>query len=162
MMHSHCSMISPRESASRLVTVEPLDAMKLRLNVIVSAALILGSSASPAHTSDAQQLELLNRVLAGTKCEESLNNGRICDYSVGKLGFSIKDVGGTDTVIGFRHSDIEDEFYAVMYFGCIAVVPGKAHPRNYGLDYGVHVSPRSGNVFRTSIACRLDVKASEK
>jgi hypothetical protein len=128
--------------------------MALRRTVLASTALVLGAPWQAACAADAQQLQLLNRVLAGTKCEETVNNGRICDYSVGKLAFSIKDVGGTDTVIGFRHSDIQDELYAVMYFGCVAVVPGKAHPRNYNLAYGVHVSPRTGNVYATSEACR--------
>lgn len=128
--------------------------MNRRATVIASATLVAVAHGLWARAADAQQLLLLNRVLAGMKCEETLNNGRICDYIVGKLVFSIKDVGGTDTVIGFRHSDIEDELYAVMYFGCVAVVPGKAHPRNYGLDFGVHVSPVTGNVYATSDACR--------
>jgi hypothetical protein len=128
--------------------------MALRCTVLASTALVLGVHWQAACAADAQQLQLLNRVLAGTKCEETINNGRICDYLVGKLVFSIKDVGGTDTVIGFRHSDIQDELYAVMYFGCVAVVPGKAHPRNYNLAFGVHVSPITGNVYATSEACR--------
>jgi hypothetical protein len=128
--------------------------MALRINVIASIAFVLAGAAQADQASDAQQLQLLNRVLAGMKCQETHNNGRICDYSVGKLSLSIKDVGGTDTVVGFRHSDIEDELYAVLYFGCIAVVPGRAHPRNYNLDYGVHISPVTGNVYSTSVACR--------
>jgi hypothetical protein len=128
--------------------------MKRRATVFGSVALVLVAYGQAACATDAQQVQLLNRVLAGMKCQETTNNGRICDYSVGKLVFSIKDIGGTDTVIGFRHSDIEDELYAVMYFGCVAVVPGKAHPRDYNLDFGVHVSPVTGNVYATSEACR--------
>src|SRR5688572_23893655 len=105
--------------------------MKRPANFLVSAVLVVATHGQAARPADAQQLQLLNRVLAGMKCEESMNNGRICDYSVGKLVLSIKDVGGTDTVIGIRHSDIEDELYAVIYFGCVAIVPGKTHPRTY-------------------------------
>jgi hypothetical protein len=128
--------------------------MKRRANFLVSAVLVVATHGQAARPADAQQLQLLNRVLAGIKCEKSINNGRICDYSVGKLVLSIKDVGGTDTVIGIRHSDIEDELYAVIYFGCVAIVPGKAHPRTYDKTYGVHVSPVTGNVYATSEACR--------
>jgi hypothetical protein len=132
--------------------------MKRPATLLVSAALIVATYGQTARPADAQQLQLLNRVLAGMKCEESMNNGRICDYSVGKLAISIKDVGGTDTVVGIRHSDIEDELYAVIYFGCVAIVPGKAHPRNYNKEYGVHVSPVTGNVYATSEACRAAAK----
>jgi hypothetical protein len=136
--------------------------MKRRTAVLASAALAVVAHGQTVRAADAQQLQLLNRVLAGMKCEETTNNGRICDYSVGKLVFSIKDIGGADTVIGFRHSDIEDELYAVMYLGCVAVVPGKAHPRNYDLDFGVHISPVTGDVYATSEACRAANARSSK
>ena len=125
-----------------------------RTAIAAIAALGLFAQGRITRAVDVQQHQLLNRVLAGMKCEETLNNGRICDYTVGKLVFSIKDIGGADTVIGFRHSDIEDELYAVMYRGCVAVVPGNAHGPKYNLDYGVHVSPATGNVYATSQACR--------
>jgi hypothetical protein len=137
-------------------TAKPLEATAFRLNIAASigVALALAASAHADPAADAQQLQLLNRVLAGMKCRETSNNGRICDYTVGKLSLSIKDVGGIDTVVGLRHSDIEDELYAVLYFGCIAVVPGKAQPRNHNPDYGVHISPVTGNVYSTNGACR--------
>ena len=128
--------------------------MKRHATFLFSVALVVAAHGQAARATDAQQLQLLNRVLAGTKCEESMHNGRICDYSVGKLFISIKDVGGSDTVVGIRHSDIEDELYAVIYFGCIAIVPGKSHPRGYNKAYGVHVSPVTGNVYATSEACQ--------
>ena len=51
-------------------------------------------------------------------------------------------------------NDINEDFYAVYYFGCIVVVPGHAHPRNYDLDYGVYVSPKNGRVYRTRQECQ--------
>ena len=45
-------------------------------------------------------------------------------------------------------------FYVVLYFGCVAVVPGEAHPRNYGRDYAVFISPKTGGLYRTSNECR--------
>ena len=127
--------------------------MTLRLTVISSAALILGSAAPKSLGSDAQQIQLINRVLAGTKCVETLYE-RDCDYAIGKLFFSIMDVGGNDTFIRFRHSDIEDDFYAMMYLGCIVVAPGNTDLPKYDLDYRVFVSPVTGNVYRTAGKCR--------
>ena len=87
--------------------------------------------------------------------EGSRNNGRSCTYKFGEfLEIGIKDIGGTDTVIGFHHSDMREELYAVMYFGCIAVVPGGAHPRNYDRNYGVFISPTTGRIYSTSAECR--------
>jgi hypothetical protein len=98
---------------------------------------------------------LFARVVSGADCKQTVNNGLICDYKVGnKLSFSIKDAGGTDTVVGFHYSNINDEFYAVYYFDCIVVVPGHAHPRNYDRDYGVYVSPKNGRVYRTRQECQ--------
>jgi len=95
-------------------------------------------------------------VVAGADCKQTVNNGLVCSYKIGKvLSFSIKDAGGTDAVVGFHYSNIDEELYAVLYFGCIVVVPGKAHPRNYGPDYGVYVSPANGRVYRTRRECEL-------
>ena len=70
-----------------------------------------------------QQELLFIKVDEGTSCTNTINNGLICDYKIGEsLEFSIKDVGGSDTVIGFHLSNIDNEFYAVMYFGCVVVV----------------------------------------
>lgn len=105
--------------------------------------------------SQSQQESLFERVVAGSDCKQSVNNGLICDYKIGEtLSFSIKDAGGTDTVVGFRYSDINKEFYAVYYFDCIVVVPGFAHPRNYDRDYGVYISPKNGRVYKTRQECQ--------
>ena len=109
--------------------------------------------------SQSLQVKLFNRALEGTKCEQIPNNGRYCTYQFGNiLKIGIKDVGGTDTVIGFHNSNINNKFYAVMYFGCISVVPGHSHQRNYGLNYGVFISPITGLVYKTSNKCRATLK----
>lgn len=116
--------------------------------------LITVSSATPA-TAQAQLDNLFELVVAGAECKQSLNNGLMCDYRVGKkLRFAIKDAGGSDELIGFRHSDINDDFYAVMYFGCIVVVPGLA-TKNYGKDDNVYVSPKNGRVYRKKEECQI-------
>ena len=98
--------------------------------------------------------ELFTRVLSGAKCEQTLNNGVICEYKVGqKLWFSIKDAGGSDQVIAFRHSNWDDDYYAVMYFGCIVVVPGNATKKKYGED-GIYIAPNNGRVYRTKKECQ--------
>lgn len=108
---------------------------------------------------ETQQDALFQRILKGTKCEQFTNNGRYCTYQLGDtLSLSIKDVGGTDTVVGFQNSDIKKEFYAVLYFGCVVVIPGLAHARDYPKEYGVHISPKTGLVYRTSEECRSTLK----
>ena len=101
------------------------------------------------------QEQLFARVVSGADCKQTVNNGLICDYKIGeKLSFSIKDAGGTDTVIGFRYSNVNDDFYVVYYFDCIVVVPGHAHPKNYTPEYGVYISPKNGRVYRTRQECQ--------
>ena len=116
---------------------------------------VIALAYSHVAVADVLQDQLFARVVAGAECKQTVNNGLICDYKVGsKLSFSIKDAGGTDTVVGFHYSNINDEFYAVYYFDCIVVVPGHAHPRNYDRDYGVYVSPKNGRVIRTRKECQ--------
>ena len=101
------------------------------------------------------QDKLFERVLAGADCDQTVNDGLICDYKIeDKLSFSIKDAGGTDTVVVFHYSNINEELYAVYYFGCIVVVPGMAHPRNYDRDYGVFISPKNGRAYKTRRECQ--------
>lgn len=120
-------------------------------------ALLLATGTAFAQQS--LQDRLVQRAIEGTKCEEIPNNGRYCTYKFEKvLEISIKDVGGSDTAIGFHNSNINNELYAVLYFGCVAIVPGHAHPNNYGLDYGVFISPKTGNIYRTSSECRASLK----
>lgn len=106
-----------------------------------------------------QQEALFQRALQGTTCEQIPNNGRYCKYQFSSvLEIGIKDVGGSDTVVGFHNSNIKNELYAVLYFGCISVVPGDAHPRNYDREYGVFISPKTGLVYKTSAECRASLK----
>jgi hypothetical protein len=116
------------------------------------------SLALPTAYGQSIQDALYQRALKATICEQLPNNGRYCKYEFGQtLSFGIKDVGGNDTVIGFHNSNIKNEFYAGLYFGCIAVVPGEAHPPNYGIEYGVHISPKTGHVYKTSAECRASL-----
>jgi hypothetical protein len=106
--------------------------------------------------ADALHEQLLELVEAGRRCELVPNNGRLCTFLLKDgLSFTIKDVGGSDTVVGFQHSDIAERFYAVWYFGCIVVVPGVAHPPGYDRTYGAFVSPRTGNVYANREECEL-------
>jgi hypothetical protein len=127
---------------------------------LIAPALSLALSAAYGQP---HQDVLFQRALKGTSCEQIPNNGRYCKYEFGKvLEIGIKDVGGTDTVVGFHNSSIKNELYAVLYFGCIAVVPGQAHPRNYDREYGVHISPKTGLVYKTSAECRASLEPQSK
>ena len=116
------------------------------------------SLALPVAHGQSDQDALLQRALKATSCEQVPNNGRYCKYEFGNvLTIGIKDVGGTDTVVGFHNSSIKNELYAVLYFGCIVIVPGNTHPRNYAKEYGVHISPKTGLVYKTSAECRASL-----
>ena len=126
--------------------------LRRSLAFLVAAALSL---VLPQAIAQSKQDVLFQRALKATSCEQVPNNGRYCKYDFELvLTIGIKDVGGTDTVVGFHNSNIRNELYAVLYFGCIAVVPGEAHPRNYDQEYGVHISPKTGRVYGTSAECR--------
>jgi hypothetical protein len=106
-------------------------------------------------TAETLQDKLYTRTLKSKTCEQIPNNGRYCKYTFGDfLEIGIKDVGSTNTVVGFHLSDIQKELYATMYLGCIAVVPGKSHPRNYDKDYGIFISPKTGLVYRSIFDCQ--------
>ena len=128
----------------------------IRYFSVLRRALILLTLCVSGHASaQTPHEELFTNAVAGADCKQTLNNGLICEYKVGqKLSFSIKDAGGSDEVIGFRHSDINDDFYAVMYFGCIVVVPGLANQKKYGKDDGAFVAPKNGRVYRTRHECQ--------
>lgn len=116
--------------------------------VLSSALCVMALAAGAAETS------LYDRVKAGMSCEDSQEHGRYCEYKVaGSIDIGIKDVGGEHTVIGFRHSDVDAELYGVFYGGCVAVVPGKGNASPKHRDYGVFISPRNGEVYRTSVEC---------
>lgn len=112
--------------------------------------IVMSGSATAESAKDA----LFAKVVAGANCKQDVSNGLICEYKVGqKLRFSVKDAGGNDQVIAFRHSDWDDDFYAVMYFGCIVVVPGAASIEKYEGD-GIYIAPKNGRVFRTRSECQ--------
>lgn len=126
---------------------------------LLPLTLALSISIGPAFAQQSTQDRLLQRATAAMKCEEIPNNGRYCTYRFGNtLQIGIKDVGGSDTVVGFHNSNINNELYAVLYFGCVAVVPGHAHPKNYDRDYGVSISPKTGKIYRTSAECQSSLK----
>jgi len=126
---------------------------------VFTSTLVLLITTEPAFAQQSLQDRLFQRAIEATKCEEIPNNGRYCTYRFGKvLEIGIKDVGGSDTVVGFHNSNINNELYAVLYFGCVTVVPGHAHQRNYNKDYGVFISPKTGNIYRTSPECQASLK----
>lgn len=126
---------------------------------VLTPTLALLLAAESAFAQQSLQNRLFQRAIEATKCEEIPNNGRYCTYRFGKvLQIGIKDVGGSDTVVGFHNSNINNELYAVLSFGCVAVVPGHAHPQNYDRDYGVFISPKTGNIYRTSLECQASLK----
>ena len=60
-------------------------------------------------------------------------------------------------MVAFQLSDINKELYAVMYFGCVAIVPGNAHAQNYGKEYGVFISPNTGLVYLSIAECKKSI-----
>jgi hypothetical protein len=133
--------------------------MNIQVTLRITSTLALLLATTSAFAQKSLQDRLFQRAVEATKCEEIPNNGRYCTYRFGKvLQIGIKDVGGSDTVVGFHNSDINNELYAVLYFGCVVVVPGHAHPKNYSKDYGVFISPKTGNIYRTSPECQASLK----
>jgi hypothetical protein len=146
------------------ITPSPFTSIEASMKIQVTLRAIASTLAlllvtTPAVAQKSLQDRLFQRAVEATKCEEIPNNGRYCTYGFGKvLQIGIKDVGGSDTVVGFHNSNINNELYAVLYFGCVTVVPGHAHPRNYNKDYGVFISPKTGNIYRTSPECQASLK----
>lgn len=97
---------------------------------------------------------LFRLVVEGATCRQD-SEGYRCEYVVGKsLKFLVRDEGNKVYNISFRHSDIADDFYAVMYDGCVVVTPGTGHPMNFGRDYGVYIAPVNGMAYRTLEQCK--------
>lgn len=131
--------------------------MRHALSMLLGIATALPLATATAQGQSAQE-SLFQRALKATNCEQVANNGRYCKYDFGRtLSIGIKDVGGKDTVVGFHNSNLKNELYAVMYFGCVVIVPGESHPQNYGPDYAVYISPKTGLVYRTQGECRASL-----
>jgi hypothetical protein len=113
-----------------------------------------------AEETPESHLALLNRMRLGTHCESTPDNGLHCKYRLGTLEVSIGDVGGANTVIAFNHSDSEEEFYAVMIPGCIAIIPTRGEVAKYGRKFGVFISPVTGKVYMTPKECTQAVSGS--
>jgi len=123
-------------------------------SAMLKVILMLLAAVSGSVLAQSPKDDLFAKVVAGAECKQTVNNGLICEYKVGqKLKFSIKDAGGSDPVIAFRHSDWDDDFYAVMYFGCIVVVPGTASKEKYDSD-GIYIAPKNGRVYMTRNECQ--------
>lgn len=70
-----------------------------------------------------------------------------------KLSVREKSTGVSN--IAFKHSDMDDNLSAVMYGGCVAIVPGAARPANYGKEYVVaYISPAKGKACRHLLGCK--------
>jgi hypothetical protein len=107
-----------------------------------------------SHDFPEEHVRLFNRMVSGIKCREVPNNGKRCEYRIAKLAFSIKDVGGNDTVVAFIHSDIRDGLYAVIYMSCVAVIPSKEEAMKHDRNFGVYISPVTGEAYMTPNLCR--------
>lgn len=123
------------------------------LNRYLVLVVLITAMMPAAFGSTQLQEELFEKVRGGAKCQQTKNNGAMCEYKIDDLAIFIKDAGGADTVVGFQHSNISSKYYAVWYFGCIVFVPGNGHVRNYDRDYGVYISPINGRVYRTKTEC---------
>jgi hypothetical protein len=126
----------------------------------VHVALFVGSVVQPIEANaQSQQESLFQRIAAGTKCEQVPSNGLYCKYELSSVvSVSIKDVGGAETVIGFLNSNIKNEFYAVMYFGCVVIVPGNAYMKNYDRNLEIFISPKTGGLYRVPKECQDSLK----
>src|SRR3982751_3245296 len=100
--------------------------MRAAPSLFAILAVTLAAPNSFATETTEAHLSLFNRMLSGTHCEATPSNGLNCKYKLGTLEVSIGEVGGPDTVIAFNHSDSEEEFYAVMFSGCIAATPTRS------------------------------------
>ena len=129
-------------------------APKRAVQILCAGLLALASVALGA-----AEPSLYERVKSGVFCEQSADSGRYCTYKIDAVfEIGIKDVGGEHTVVGFRHSNVDAELYAVLYGGCIAIVPGKGNKSAKQRDYGVFISPNTGEVYRASVQCAESLK----
>ena len=113
------------------------------------------AAAGPAKSGDPG--ELFDLVVMGASCRQVGSTGTAfwCDYSIGdKLKLIVRQESTGVSNIGFKHSDMQDDLYAVMYDGCVAVVPGAGHPRNYDSRYVAYISPVNGRVYKELGDCK--------
>lgn len=116
------------------------------------APLILIASPGPSEQGILTQKALVELVNSGQKKETVPNNGTLITFTIGNLKFTIKDAAGQDPVVGFHHSDIRDDYYAVLYQGAIVVVPGNGTKSKYGREVGVYISPSTGEIYESKSA----------
>jgi hypothetical protein len=127
--------------------------MRAASTVLAILIVTLAVPTSFAEETPEAHLALFNRMLLGARCEGTPDNGLHCKYKLGTLEVSIGDVGGTDTVIAFNHSDSEEEFYAVMFSGCIAIIPTRSEVAKHDHNFGVFISPFTGKIYMTPKEC---------
>src|SRR4051795_676996 len=96
--------------------------MRTAFTVFAILAVTLAIPTSFADEATDAHLALLNQMLSGTHCQGTPTDGLQCTYRLGTLEIAIGNVGGATPIVAFNHSDSDDEFYAVMYSGCIAVI----------------------------------------
>ena len=94
------------------------------------APLIVIVSPGPSEQGPLTQKFLVELVRSGQQKKMVPSNGTLITFTVGKLKFTVKDAAGRDPVVGFHHSDIRDDYYAVLYQGAIVVVPGDGTKSN--------------------------------
>jgi|LNAP01.1.fsa_nt_gb hypothetical protein len=128
-----------------------MSSSRLSLSFVVCAL----SVSAWAQTALATREDLFRLVVSGSTCRQLPHGNRtLCEYKVGKLEFALRNEENGIYNIAFRHSDQQDDFYAVHYGGCVAVVPGLGHPRNYEAEYVAYVAPQNGRVYRDLTQCK--------
>ena len=125
--------------------------------LIGGLALVLSTVVGAQSVTRGDPDELFNVVVRGASCRQEGSTGTAfwCDYAIGpKLRLVVREESTGKSNIAFRHSDMQDDLYAVMYDGCVAVVPGAAHPSNYDQRYVAYISPANGRVYKELADCK--------
>ncbi len=118
------------------------------------AAILACASLAPAGAAQPAQEDLFARVVLAGKCKPTTRNGQHCDYVFGRtLSFSIRDAGDGDPLVVFSYSNANEDLFAIMVSGCVAVVPGAGQPPFDDKEYGVYVSPRTGRAYASRAEC---------
>lgn len=128
-----------------------MSSSRLALSFVVCAL----SVSAWAQTAKATREDLFRLVVSGSNCRQLPHANRsLCEYKVGKLEFALRDEENGIYNIAFRHSYQQDDFYAVHYGGCVAIVPGAGHRGDYEAEYAAYVAPQNGRVYRDLTQCR--------